>query len=701
MYYRQKSNAYTMINFNKDVLPPVAPKYAKSLTIHNDERQDNYYWLRERENPAVITYLTEENAYTEKVLAPLKNFRSELFNEMKGRIKEKDESVPVKDGNYLYYTRYEEGAEYPVYCRKSLETDAQEQILLELNERAKGHAYYQASFPEISDNEQLAAVGEDTVSRRLYTLRFLNLTTGEWYPEVIENTEGGNYAWASDNQTVFYIRKDETTLLGYQVWKHVLGTDPEADVLMYEEKDDQYYLSLYRIKSKKYVVLMADHNGVASEYRLLDAANVQSDFQVVVPRERGHEYSLEHYQDKFYLVTNSKSSINFRLVEVGEKDVSDRSQWKEVIQHRPDVYLEGIEVFQNYLVVQERSEGLLQLRVMDQAAGIEHYIDFGEAAYTAYVGANPEFETSVLRYGYTSLTTPGSTYEYDMGNREKVLLKEQEVVGDFDKANYVTERFYATARDGAKIPVSVVYRKDFEKDGERPLLQYAYGSYGASMDPSFSSLRLSLLDRGFAFAICHIRGGQEMGRAWYDQGRLLNKLNTFYDFIDCSLFLLEEKFTSTEHLYAMGGSAGGLLMGAVANLRPDLYKGIVAQVPFVDVLTTMLDETIPLTTGEYEEWGNPNVEVYYNYMKSYSPYDNVIAQDYPHMLITTGFHDSQVQYWEPAKWIAKLRELKTDSSLVLMNCDMETGHGGASGRFKRLHDVALDYAFLLGLEGRV
>lgn len=690
-----------MVNFNNSAQPPVAAKRNKSLTIHNDQRNDSYYWLSEREDPEVITYLNEENTYTEKVLAPLKEFRSKLFDEMKGRIKEKDESVPVRDGNYFYYTRYEEGAEYPVYCRKSLVENANEEIMLELNERAEGHAYYQASFPEISDNEQLAAVGEDTLSRRLYTLRFLNLATGEWYPDVIENTEGGNYAWANDDQTVFYIRKDETTLLGYQVWQHVLGTDPAEDKLMYEEKDDQYYLALYRMKSKKYIALMADHNGVASEYRLLDAGNVQAGFQVVVPRQRGHEYSVEHYEDKFYLVTNSNEAINFRLVEAGEKDVADIGKWKEVIAHRPEVYLEGIEVFQNYLVVQERSEGLLHLRVLDQVSGTEHYINFGEAAYTAYLGANPEFETTVLRYGYTSLTTPGSSYDYDMQSREKVLLKEQEVVGDFDKTNYITERLYAPARDGVRIPISVVYRKDFVKNGNGPLLQYAYGSYGASMDPSFSSLRLSLLDRGFAFAICHIRGGQEMGRSWYENGRLLHKMNTFNDFIDCSLFLVEQNYTTSEHLYAMGGSAGGLLMGAVANLRPDLYNGIVAQVPFVDVVTTMLDETIPLTTGEYEEWGNPNEEVYYNYMKSYSPYDNVVAQAYPNLLITTGFHDSQVQYWEPAKWVAKLREQKTDTNLVLLNCDMETGHGGASGRFKRLHDIALDYAFLLGLEERV
>lgn len=689
-----------MENFNRKVNPPRAAKKDKLLTAHDDIRNDAYYWLREREDPEVVKFLEEENNYLAQVLKPLDEFRSGLVGEMKARIKEKDESVPVKDGNYVYYTRYEEGAEYPVYCRKRTQENATEEVMLDLNQRAEGYGYYQASFPEISDDESLAAIGEDTVSRRLYTLRFRNLATGEWYSDEIENTEGGNYAWAEDNRTLFYIRKDETTLLGYQVWKHVVGTPVSSDVLLYEETDDQYYLGLYRMKSRKYIALVADHNGVASEYRLLKASDSSAGFEVVLPRKRGHEYSVEHYQDKFYLVTNKDGAENFKLIEVQEDRVADPAAWKEVIAHRTDVYLEGIEVFKRFLVVQERQEGLLQIRIIDQVAGGEHYLDFGEPAYTAYVGANPEFETVQLRYGYTSLTTPNSTYEYNMESRQKTLLKEQEVVGAFAKEDYTTERFYVAARDGARIPVSIVYRKGFVKDGNGPLLQYAYGSYGSSMDPVFSSLRLSLLDRGFAFAICHIRGGQEMGRAWYENGRLLKKMNTFTDFIDCSLFLIAEKWTSASHLYAMGGSAGGLLMGAVANLRPDLYNGMVAQVPFVDVVTTMLDDSIPLTTGEYEEWGNPNEPGYYHYMKSYSPYDNVTAQSYPNMLITTGFHDSQVQYWEPAKWVAKLREVKTDDHLLLFHCDMETGHGGASGRFKRLHDIALEYTFLLGLEDK-
>ena len=688
----------SLFDFNN--LAPRAAKQPTSLAIHNDTRTDDYYWLRERENETVLAHLRAENAYTEAVTAPLQDFKEKLFQEMKGRIKEKDESVPVRDGAYWYYARYEEGAEYPLYCRKYLSLEAEEEIMLDLNERAAGHAYYQATFPEISDDDTVAAIGEDTVSRRLYTLRFRNLTTGEWYPDVIPNTEGGNYAWAADNKTVFYIRKDVETLLGYQVWRHTLGTDVRDDVLLYEESDDQYYLALYRMKSKKYVALLADHNGVATECRLLDAHSAEGTLEVVVPRRRGHEYSLEHYRDRFYIVTNRDGAENFKLMQVAEGQVHDETQWQEVLPHRPDVYLEGIEVFSQYLVVQERSEGLLHIRVIPQGGGEEYYLDFGESAYTAYVGSNPEFDTTTLRYGYTSLTTPGSTYDYDMATHARTLMKEQEVVGTFDKTDYTTERLYATARDGARIPISVVYKNDFVKDGSGPLLQYAYGSYGSSMDPTFSSARLSLLDRGFAFAICHIRGGQEMGRSWYENGRLMRKMNTFTDFIDCAEFLIREKWTSPAHLYAMGGSAGGLLMGAVANLRPDLYHGMVAQVPFVDVVTTMLDDTIPLTTGEYEEWGNPNEEAFYTYMKSYSPYDNVKSQAYPNLLVTTGLHDSQVQYWEPAKWVARLRELKTDDNLVLLHCDMETGHGGASGRFKRLHDIALEYAFLLGLEGK-
>lgn len=691
-------NPKTNIEF-MELTPPKATKYPHTFDLHNDLRTDDYYWLRERENPEVIDYLNAENAYTEAVLAPVKEFREKLFEEMKGRIKEQDESVPFKIGNYYYYYRYEQGGEYPIYCRKLETLGAPDEIMLNLNQLAKGHTYYNATFPEVSDNEEIAAFGEDTVSRRMYTLKFKNLKTGEIYPDAIPDTEGGNYAWAADNETVFYIRKDAETLLGYQVWKHHLGTNTEEDVLMYEEADDQFYLSLFRMKSKKYIAIVSDQNGLTTEYNLLKADEPEGKFEPFLPRQRGHEYFVEHLGEQFFVRTNLDGASNFKLMTVAEAWAADVAKWQELIPHRAQVYLEGIEVFKRHLVLQEREMGLLHIRIIDQVTQKEHYLNFGEPAYTAYVSTNPDFDTHILRYGYTSLTTPNSTFDYDMNTGERLLLKQQEVLGDFNKEDYQTERLFAPARDGVLVPISIVYKKGFQKNGTEPLFQYSYGSYGYSMDPSFSAGRLSLLNRGFAFAICHIRGGHEMGRAWYDNGKMLHKKNTFNDFVDCSLFLIHEKWTSSEGLFAMGGSAGGLLMGAVANMAPQLYKGIVAQVPFVDVVTTMLDDSIPLTTGEYEEWGNPNEKLYYDYMKSYSPYDNVIPQSYPNMLITTGLHDSQVQYWEPAKWVAKLRELKTDANQLLFHCDMEAGHGGASGRFKRLKDVALEYAFMLNLLG--
>ncbi|TAG24386.1 MAG: S9 family peptidase [Cytophagia bacterium] len=676
---------------------PQAAKKPFEITAHGDTRTDDYYWLRERENPEVIAYLTAENAHTEAVLAPVKLFREALFEEMKARIKEKDESVPVRDGAYFYYTRYEEGGEYPLYCRKQDRPDAPEDVMLNVNELAQNKPYYNATFPVVSDNDTVAAFGEDTTSRRLYTLRFKNLKTGLFYDEQIANTEAGNYAWAADNQTLFYVLKDPETLLGFQVWRHTLGTDSATDTLVYEETDNQFYLGLYRMKSRKYVAILSDHNGVATEYQLLNAHTPTDNFWTFLPRKAGHEYALEHFESVFYVRTNSDDAFNFKLMIAPEANPSEPANWQVAVPHRAEVYLEGLEIFQNHLVLQERSAGLLQIQVINQTTGQAHYLNFGEAAYTAYVGANPSFNTHLLRYGYTSLTTPSTTFDYDMDAQRSTLLKQQEVLGHFNAQDYVTERLYAPARDGAVIPISIVYKKGFEKNGQSPLLQYAYGSYGHSIDPTFSSTRLSLLNRGFAFAIAHIRGGQEMGRHWYDNGKMLQKKNTFFDFIDCSQFLIDQGWASPDTLFAMGGSAGGLLMGAVANLAPQLYKGLVAQVPFVDVVTTMLDETIPLTTGEYEEWGNPNEKVYYDYMKSYSPYDNVTAKHYPNMLITTGLHDSQVQYWEPAKWIAKLRDLKTDPHQLLLHCDMEAGHGGASGRFKRLHDIALEYAFMLNL----
>lgn len=676
---------------------PKAPIKPYPMTIHEDTRVDNYYWLNDRENPEVIAYLEAENAYTETVMSPTKAFQEELFEEMKGRIKEQDESVPYRDGDYYYYSRYIEGGEYPLYCRKKHSMEAEEEILLDGNALAEGHEYFSIGGYDISDNDQILAYSIDTISRRNYTLYFKNLQTGELYPETIENTEGGAYAWAADNQTIFYLQRDPQTLLASKVYRHKLDTSASEDVLVYTEEDPQFYMGLGRMKSKKYIVSVSDHNGVSTEYRLLEASNPDGDFKAFYPRQHGLQYSIEHFEDKFYIRTNMGNATNFKLMEVTENESYDIKNWKEVIAHREDTYLEGIDVFRHHLVLTERSNALIHLRVIDQRTQKEHYLNFGEPAYDAGVGYNPNFDTDLLRFHYTSLTTPSSVFDYNMDTQEKTLMKEQEVLGVFNKEDYQTERLFATARDGVQIPISIVYKKGFKKDGSQPLLQYAYGSYGYSIDPYFSAARLSLLDRGFAFAIAHIRGGQEMGRPWYENGKMLQKKNTFFDFIDVSEYLIQEKWTSKDKLFANGGSAGGLLMGAIINYRPDLYKGILAAVPFVDVVTTMLDETIPLTTGEWEEWGNPKEKEYYDYMKSYSPYDNVVAQQYPNMLVTTGLHDSQVQYWEPAKWVAKLRELKTDNNILLMHCDMSTGHGGASGRFQRFKEVARDYAFILNL----
>jgi oligopeptidase B len=562
---------------------------------------------------------------------------------------------------------------------------------------AKGQTYFNIGGFEISDNEEIIAFGEDTVSRRNYNLQFKNLKTGQIYPEKIPNTDGGSYAWAADNKTFFYVLRDQQTLLGNKVYKHILGTDPKTDILVYEEKNNQYYMGIGRMKSKKYVVIFSEQNGIATEYQLINAATPNVAPKTFLKRKNGLEYYLEHYENKFFIRTNLGSSPNYQLMEVDEKLGGNPKNWKTKIAHRNDVFLEGLEVFKNHLVLQERKEGLIQLRIIDQKTQKEHFLDFGEPTYDAYIGTNPEFDTNTLRFGYNSMTTPNSTFDYDMNTKAKDLKKEQEVLGGFDKANYKTERIYVTARDGAKVPVSIVYHKDTKIDGGSPLLQYAYGSYGSSMDASFSSTRLSLLNRGFVYAICHIRGGQEMGRQWYEDGKMFKKINTFNDFVDCSKALIDRKYTKKENLFAMGGSAGGLLMGAIINQAPELYKGIVAAVPFVDVVTTMLDESIPLTTGEFEEWGNPKNKASHDYMLSYSPYDNVEKKKYPNMLITTGLHDSQVQYWEPAKWVAKLRDYKTDENILLLHTDMSSGHGGASGRFSALKNTALMYTFILDL----
>jgi oligopeptidase B len=676
--------------------PPLATKQPKELTMHGDTRIDNYYWLNERENPDVISYLNAENDYTRQIMSDTEDLQENLFQEIVSRIKQTDESVPYKKNGYFYYTRFEEGQEYPIYARKKGDLDAVEEVMLNANERAKGKSYYAAAGMNVSPDNRLMAFGEDTVSRRQYTLRFKDLQTGEILEDRIPNTTGGA-VWAADNKTVFYTMKDPA-LRSFKIFSHILGTPASQDKEVYHEADETFRTFVYKTKSEKYIII-GSGSTMSQEYRFVEASNPGGTFQVIQPRERGLEYSLDHFEDSFYIRTNKDGATNFKLMKTPVTNTS-KENWTEVIPHREDTYLEGTEIFKDHLVLQERKNALTHLRIIKWSdPETDYYVDFGEEAYTAGISTNPDFDSKVLRYNYSSLTTPTSTFDYDMESREKTLMKEQEVVGDFDKDNYVSKRIYATAKDGTKIPVSLVYRKGLELDGNNPTLQYAYGSYGISTNPGFSSVRLSLLDRGFVYAMAHIRGGQEMGRQWYEDGKLMKKKNTFTDFIAVSEYLIEQKYTNPERLFAQGGSAGGLLMGAIVNMRPDLYKGVHASVPFVDVVTTMLDTSIPLTTGEFDEWGNPADKEAYDYMLSYSPYDNVEAKEYPNLLVTTGLHDSQVQYFEPAKWVAKLREMKTDNNLLLLNTNMDAGHGGASGRFQPYRETALQYAFFLKLAG--
>ncbi len=677
-------------------VPPVAPRHPKQLIMHGDVREDPYFWLRDRDNPEVSIYLEAENAYTAAALAHTGPLQEKLFNEITGRIKQDDLSVPYLDNGYYYQRRYREGQEYPMYFRRKGSLDAPEELLLDVNVLAEPHPFYNVGGMQVSPDNKLLAYGEDTVSRRIYTLRFKDLESGGMLPDEIPNTTG-SAAWASDNHTVFYTQKDPVTLRGCRIMRHRLGEDPEKDKVVFEEKDDTFLTYVYLSKSKKYIII-GSYSTLSQEYRVLPADHPEGDFRILQPRERGLEYDVAHFDDSFYIRTNWKAR-NFRLM-VTPEDQGDKGNWEELIPHREDVLLEDLDIFRDHLVLSERKAGITRIRVRPWE-GAEHYIPFEEEAYFAFTAQNPSFDTELLRLNYQSMKTPPTVYDYNMRTRAFTLLKRQEVLGGYSPDNYQTERIMAPARDGERVPVSLVYRKGFVKDGTRPLLLYAYGSYGHSLDPYFSLVRPSLLDRGFAFAIAHIRGGEEMGRVWYEEGKLLKKKNTFFDFIDCAEHLIQEKFTSRDHLYAMGGSAGGLLMGAVVNLRPDLWHGVVAQVPFVDVVSTMLDDSIPLTTGEYDEWGDPHVKEYYEYIRSYSPYDNVEAKDYPAMLVTTGLHDSQVQYWEPAKWVARLRELKTDANPLYLYTNMEAGHGGASGRFRRYHDTAREYAFLLDLEGIV
>ncbi|MGB3777375.1 MAG: S9 family peptidase [Tunicatimonas sp.] len=686
--------------------PPVASKQDSAITVHGDTRVDPYFWMRltdqqklaaepDAQTQRVVQYLEEENTYTAAALQDTEELQQQLYDEMVARIDPTDESAPYFKNGYWYYNRFVEGQEYPIYARKKETLEAEEEVLLDANQRAEGHNYYAASGLAVSPDNKLLAFAEDTLSRRQYTIRFKNLETSELLPDQIPNAEG-NGAWANDNQSYFYTTKDTITLLSNRIWRHRLGKPTGDDALKYEEEDPSFYIGVSKSKSGEYLII-SEQSTLANDYLLLKADQPEGEFQRFTPREKELRYQIEHAGDQFYVLTDWDAP-NYRVM-VTPESATDKQRWEEMIPHREDVFLDDMEVFDNYLVLTEKTDALPKLRIINRQTNNEHYIQFDEPAYLLASAENPELDTETLRYGYMSLTTPLSFYDYNMGTREQTLMKQQTVIGGHQPDEYVTERLTAPARDGKQIPISLVYKKGARQGDNTPLLLYAYGSYGYSTDPNFRSERLSLLDRGFIWAIAHVRGGQDLGRAWYEDGKMFKKKNTFTDFIDCAKYLTEQGYTSPEHLYAMGGSAGGLLMGAVANMAPEQFNGIVAAVPFVDVVSTMLDESIPLTTGEFDEWGNPQNKDSYEYMLSYSPYDNVTEQNYPNMLVTTGLFDSQVQYWEPAKWVAKLRDKKTDDNLLLLETNMEAGHGGASGRFQRYKQTALGYAFLLKLEG--
>jgi oligopeptidase B len=695
---------------NIDIKPPIAEKIPTELETHGDIRIDNYFWMRlsdaqknakekDEQTTKVLDYLEAENEYYNQVTAHTKDFQTSLFEEMKSRIKEDDESVPYKKNGYYYITKFKKGAQYPIYTRKKESLTNTEELLFNVNELAKDHDYYQLGGLNVSPNNQLVAFAVDTVSRRQYTIQVKNIVTGEVLSDVITNTTGGS-VWANDNKTLFYTKKDPVSLRSYKVFKHILGTDESEDVEVYHEKDDTYGVGVAKTKSQEYIII-ASYSTLSTEYSVLDANNPNSGLKVIQPRERNLEYSLFHFGEYFYLLTNKDDASNFKVMKTPVTATS-KENWTDVISHRTNTLIEDISIFKDYLVLEERTNGLNKVRIKRWDDSEDYYLPFDEETYTVDVYANPDFDTDILRYSYNSMTTPSSVIDFNMKDQSKEIKKEQEVLGGtFDKNNYTSKRLWATARDGKKIAISIVYRKDTEINENTPVLQYAYGSYGYTIPDGFSTTRLSLLDRGFVYALAHIRGSEYLGRAWYEDGKLLNKKNTFTDFIDCSQFLIENNYTSPQHLYAMGGSAGGLLMGAVINMKPEYYNGIVAAVPFVDVISTMLDESIPLTTGEFDEWGNPKDKEYYDYIKSYSPYDQVTAKTYSNMLVTTGYWDSQVQYWEPAKWVAKLRELKTDKNILLMHTNMEAGHGGASGRFNALKETARDYSFILELENKI
>lgn len=690
--------------------PPIAEKIPTTLEKHDDVRIDNYFWMRlsddqklapvkDAATQKVTDYLEAENEYYDKVTGYTKDFQEALFQEMKGRIKEDDESVPYKSNGYFYSTRFEIGNQYPIYSRKKETLEAKEEILFNVNELAKGFDYFKLGGLSISPNNKLAVFAADTVSRRQYFLRFKNLETGEIYKDIIDNTTGGA-VWANDNRTIFYTKKDPITLRSSKIFRHVLGTPTSEDVEVYHEKDETFGTYVTKSKSKNYIII-GSYSTLSTEAQFLDADHPTGSFTMLQEREADLEYNVAHYKDHFYLLTNKDNATNFKLMKTSVSKTSQEN-WVDVIPHREDTLLEDFSIFKDYLVIEERTNGLNKIRIKRWDDTNDYYLPFDEETYSAGVHGNPEFDTDIIRYSYNSFTTPSSVIDFNMNDFSKEIKKEQEVLGGkFNKENYTSKRVWATARDGKKVAISLVYHKNTILDENTPLLQYAYGSYGYTIPDSFSTTRLSLLDRGFVYALAHIRGSEYLGREWYDNGKMLHKKNTFNDFIDCSKYLIDNNYTSSKHLYAMGGSAGGLLMGAIVNMNPELYNGILAAVPFVDVISTMLDDSIPLTTGEYDEWGNPNEKKYYDYIKSYSPYDQVQAKKYPNMLVTTGFHDSQVQYWEPAKWVAKLRELKTDTNILMLHTNMEAGHGGASGRFEALKETAEDYTFFLALEQKL
>ena len=677
---------------------PIAIKKPQLLEIHGHQRQDPYYWMNDRENQEVIDYLNAENAYLTEVMKPTEELQNQLFEEMKGRIKEQDESVPYFKSGYFWYTRYEKGSEYPIFCRKLGSLEALEEIILDVNTLAIGKSYFQVAQAATSTNQKILAFAADEVGRRIYTIHFKNLETQEILKDQIPEVTG-DFVWAADQASIFYSKQDPETLRSFQIYKHLLGSPSSTDQLIYEELDEEFSCVVHKTKSEKFILIHSEST-ISSEIRFVPADQPSAPLQILQARIPHLEYAADHFGDYFYIRTNDRAQ-NFKLVKAPLANPS-KENWIEVIPHRPETLFEDFDLFSKFLVTQERSNGLTQIHIQPWEAEGEaegHSLAFEDETYTAYVGTNPEFDTNLLRFVYNSLVSPSSVYDYDMVTRQKTLLKQQEVVGGHEPSNYHSERIWAKAADGVLVPISLVYQKStFSKSGKNPVLLYAYGSYGYSMDAYFSSNRLSLLQRGFVFAIAHIRGGEDLGRAWYEDGKLLKKKNTFTDFIACAEHLVQQEYTSAAHLYAMGGSAGGLLMGAVINMRPDIFNGVIANVPFVDVVTTMLDESIPLTTGEFQEWGNPKEKEFYEYMLSYSPYDNVMAQNYPHLLVTSGLHDSQVQYWEPTKWVAKLRDQKTDPHTLLLFTNMEAGHGGASGRFNPLKEIALEYVFLLMLE---